>query len=103
MKFGTELYGLRVFLFTTVFKTNLNPILSFTEGSELLSAVVEQVECQDDLHLMSWLSICGAILHFHIHFQCEMLCTGENVPFRDEFYARRNDLIFKLEDLTILQ
>jgi hypothetical protein len=61
----------------------LNPILSFPEFSELLSAVVKRVECQDNLHLVSWLSMRGAILHFHINFQCEMLCTGENVPFRD--------------------
>ena len=85
MKFGTELYGLRIFLFTTVFKTKLNPILSLPEGPELLSAIVKRVECQDNLHLVSWLSIRGATLHFHIHFQCEMLHTGENVPFRDCF------------------
>jgi len=83
MKFGTELYGLRIFLFTSVFKTNLNLILSFPEGSELLSAIVKRVEYQDNLHIVSWLSMRGAILHFHIHFQCEMLCKGENVPFRD--------------------
>jgi hypothetical protein len=83
MKFGTELYGLRIFLSATVFKANLKPILSFPVDSELLSATVKRVECQDNLHLAAWLSMRGAILNFPIHFQCEMLCTGENVPFRD--------------------
>jgi len=81
MKFGTELYGLRNFLFTTVLKTKLNPILSFPEGSELLSAVVKRLECQYNLHLVSWLSMRGAILNSTYTFSARCYVQGKTRHF----------------------